>query len=346
MDPLTHGLLGATIGQAGFGRSLGRPALAWGALAAMLPDVDVALIPFTGPMGEWTYHRGITHSLLLSPVAALGLAAFASRHRRKDRRLGAWLALFLAALVSHPLLDFCTTYGTQLLSPLSHRRFAIDAIAIVDVFYSGALALALSAGFALGPGSRAAGRAAASALALTTAYIAWGQHLNSRAEALAREQLAHEGAAATDVKAYPTLLQLYLRRVVAREPGAVRVGWISLWRPGPIAWERFALPDDPVVGAARLTAEGQLLEWFALGQTAAAVLDSANGKIVEIDDLRYGFPARPRNGLWGIRVRFDSDGRPAQPVERVDRPLPAPARVLLGQIWRQTFGRRPSVEVP
>jgi inner membrane protein len=337
MDPLTHGLLGATIGQAGFGRSLGKPALAWGALAAMLPDVDVVLIPLGGPMGEWTYHRGVTHSLLLVPLAALGLAAFASRHDKRDRRFGPWLALFLLALLSHPLLDFCTTYGTQLLSPPSHRRFAIDAIAIIDVFYSFVLAAALLVGWARGATSRPARLAAVLALAASTAYIGYGQRLNVRAEALARQQLSAEGVSAADVKAYPTLLQLYLRRVVAREPDAVRVGWISLWRPGPIAWERFALPRHPLVDVARHTAEGRLFEWFALGQTAATVLDSATGKIVEIDDLRYGFPASPRPGLWGIRVRFDSDGRPTGPVERVDRPMPAPARMLIGQIWRRTF---------
>lgn len=335
MDPLTHGLLGATIGQAGFGRTLGRRALAWGAFAAMLPDVDVVLIPFAGPMGEWTYHRGLTHSLLVAPFVAWGLALLASRKTRD--RFGSWLALLLIALVSHPVLDWCTTYGTQLLAPLSHRRFAIDAIAIVDVFYSGMLAAALLVGWARGALSGPARVAAALALAVSTGYIVHGQRLNIRAAALARQQLAAEGVSGAEVKAYPTLLQLYLRRVVAREPDAVRVGWISLWRPGPIAWRRFALPRDPLVDATRRTPEGRLFEWFALGQTAAAVLDSGAGKVVEIDDLRYGFPASPESGLWGIRLRFDSDGRPTGPVERVDRPLPSSARMLLASLWRQTF---------
>jgi inner membrane protein len=337
MDPLTHGLMGAAIGQAAFGRTLGKRALAWGAFGAMLPDIDVALIPFAGPMGEWTYHRGLTHSVLVAPLVAWALAAFASRRTGVRAGFRPWFLLFLATLMSHPLLDLCTTYGTQLFAPLSRHRFALDAIAIVDPAYSLMFVLALLAGWLRGPASRPARVAAATALVLSTAYLLHGLGLNARAEALARRQLEAEGIRATEVRAYPTLLQLYLRRVVAREAGAVRVGWISLWRPRPIAWERFALPEDRLVDAARHTAEGRLFEWFALGQTAAAVLDSATGKIVEIDDLRYGLPAQPRSGLWGIRVRFDSDGRPVGPVERVDHPLPAPARVLLAQIWRETF---------
>ena len=337
MDPLTHGLLGATVAQAAFGRRLGRSALAWGAFAAMLPDADVALIPFSGPLGEWTYHRGITHSLLVVPFVAWGLAALVARRRPADGAFRRWLTLFLVALLSHPLLDMCTTYGTQLLAPLSHRRFAIDAIAIVDVAYSLMFAAALLVGWRAGLAARSSRAAAWAALVVSSLYLVHGYGLNLRAESLARQQLAAAGVRVDSVKAYPTLLQLYLRRVVVREPGAVRVGFVSLWRPGRIAWERFELPRDPLVEAARETDAGRLFEWFALGQTVGRVMDSASGKIVEIDDLRYGFPARPESGLWGIRVRFDSDGRPAGPVERVDRPLPAPARVLLAQIWRETF---------
>ena len=350
MDPLTHGLLGATIGQ-GFGHTLGRKALFWGALGSMLPDIDIALIPFSGPMGEWTYHRGVTHSVLVGPLVAWGLAAFVSRFvdtppcsppRRGSEALGAarprlWLALFLVALLSHPLLDLCTTYGTQLLAPFSRHRFAVDAIAIMDPGYSLMFVIALLVAWRRGLASAPARVAAALALALSTGYVLHGLGLNARAEAYARRQLRDEGVVSAEVKAYPTLLQLYLRRVVVREGGAVRVGWISLWHPRPIAWERFTVPEDPLVQAARQTAEGRLFEWFALGQTVGAVADSASGKVVEIDDLRYGFPARPQSGLWGIRVRFDSDGRPMGPVERVDHPLPAPARVLLAQIWRETF---------
>ena len=73
MDPPTHGLLGAVIGQAFFARTLGRRALGWGAFLNMLPDVDVALIPALGGLAEWRYHRTATHGLAV--LALLGVAA-------------------------------------------------------------------------------------------------------------------------------------------------------------------------------------------------------------------------------------------------------------------------------
>jgi inner membrane protein len=221
----------------------------------------------------------------------------------------------------------------------SYRRFAIDAIAIIDPVYSLALAIALVVGLARGVGTRPARVAAASALALSTAYLVYGLLLNHEAERLARAQLAEDGLRPERMNAYPTLLQLYLRRLVARNGDEIRVGWISLWNPRRVEWTSFRQADGVLVDEARQTREGRLFEWFTAGQNAAAVDSRPGAAVVEIDDLRFGFPSEPRHGLWGIRVRFDGEGRVVPPVERVDRPLPRTPRALLLQIWRDTFLR-------
>jgi inner membrane protein len=343
MDPPTHGLLGAAIGQALFGRTLGRRALVWGAVGGMLPDVDVVMTA-VGPMGEWLYHRGLTHALWVPPVVGTILGtAIATRERRKqpDRAVpvAAWCWLFVLTMLSHPLLDLCTTYGTVLFAPFSNRRFAIDAIAIIDPVYSLALAAALVVGLARGVGSRSARVAAVGTLVFTTAYLAYGLFLNHQAERLARTQLAEAGIQAERINAYPTLLQLYLRRLVAHGGDEIHVGWISLWSPRRVEWSTFRQAEGTLVDEARQTREGRLFEWFTGGQNAAALESSPGAAVVEIDDLRFGFPSEPRHGLWGIRVRFDGEGRVVAPVERVDRPLPRTPKALLLQIWRQTFLR-------
>lgn len=340
MEPLTHGLLGATIGQAFYGRSLGRRALGWGAFAGMLPDVDIVM-SWTGPMGEFLYHRSITHSVWFGPVvgSALGWLAWRRPGKKPPASLAAWTSLFVVGLLTHPLLDALTTYGTQLLAPLSDRRFALDAVAIVDPAYSLILAAAVAVGLRRQVDSSTFRNAAFAALALSTAYLIYGYTLNERLERQVRQALAAEagsGAAAADVEAYPTLLQLYLRRVVVRHGQEVRIGWVSTWRRDDAGrWEVFEAPADPRIEAARATREGRIFEWFAAGQTVGRVVDA--GAAVEIDDLRYGIPGRPQDGLWGIRVPLDREGRPAGGVTRFNRPLPAsPATLLLG-IFREAF---------
>jgi inner membrane protein len=241
------------------------------------------------------------------------------------------------ALVTHPLLDWFTTYGTQLLAPFSTRRFALDGVAIIDPACTLVLALALAFGLRRGAATPAARRAAWAALGLTTAYLGAGVWMNDRLEERARAELAALGHPARQVSAYPTMFQLPFRRVVARDAGAVRVGFANALGSDPIAWESFAPARGPSVDAARATFEGSVLEWFAMGEATARVEAAESGAVVEIDDLRYGFPGHPRDGLWGVRVHLDAGGRPVR-AERFDRPVPVPPRRLLEQIWRGTLG--------
>ena len=339
MEPVTHGLLGAALGQALVGRRLGRPALLGGALACMLPDVDIAWMNLSGPLGEFVHHRGFTHSAWFGPVVGpvLGWLAWRRFGRAKDD-LAAWILLFVAGIFAHPLLDICTTYGTQFLVPFSDRRFSVDAVAIVDPAYSSILALAIAVGLWKGVASSASKAAAVVGLALSTAYLGYGYVLNERVLSGVRTQLAADGITGADVHAYPTLLQLYLRRVVVRVGPEVRVGFVSAWRrDSRPTWESFVVAPDPRVDAARATPYGRVFEWFADGQTVGRVLETRLGPAVEIDDLRFGFPGRPALGLWGIRVPLDASGRPGGSVERFNRPLPAGARSLVGRIFREAF---------
>lgn len=334
MDPLTHGVLGATLARAGFAARLGPRALGWGALAAMLPDVDIVVIPLLGPFAEWRYHRGLTHALWFGLLAGAALAwVLWRRHGRTA--LGWWTSLLVLTSLSHPLLDWCTTYGTQLLWPFSHRRFAVDAVAIIDPIYTALLLAALAASWG-NARARRAGYAAAVGVALSTAYLAYGYRLNRHIEDEARRQLAARDAAGATVRAYPTLLQPWLRRVVARQPGEVRVGFMSSLAPEAATWSTFVPDHGPLVEAVRATPEGALLEWFARGETAAHVQPHGTSTVVELDDLRYGMPGEPRRGLWGIRAAFDASGRLQGAVERFRRPRPAG---VFSWIWHATFPR-------
>lgn len=341
MEPLTQGLLGAAFGQALCGRALGKRAIPWGAFAGMLPDVDVVM-NWTGPLGEFLYHRSLTHSVWCGPLVGPVLGWLAWRWTgRETGKLGAWIVLFVVGIVTHPLLDAFTSYGTQLLTPLSDRRFAWDAVAIVDPAYSVILAVGIAWGLWRGVASSASRVAAFVALTVSTAYLAYGFAMNEGLKDRVRRDLVTSGvtgAATADVQAYPTLLQLFLRRVVVRVGDEVRVGWVSTWRNNGGRWESFVAPVDPRIEAARATREGQILEWFASGVTAGRVVEARDGRAwAEIDDLRYGFPGRPADGLWGIRVPLDPAGRPAGPAERFNRPLPSSSAEALRFLFREAF---------
>lgn len=121
MDPVTQTVLGGSIGAL-FRPKLGRKAIAIGALCGAIPDIDVV----AGLAGEWAtlvHHRGATHSLLALAAAAPAFGWLGYRWSGR-KNFGTWTYLAFWALITHTLLDSCTSYGTQLLWPLTRHRFA------------------------------------------------------------------------------------------------------------------------------------------------------------------------------------------------------------------------------
>lgn len=137
MDPITHTLTGAALGQAGLKR---RTALAWPALliGANLPDVDVLAL-FASDAQALAFRRGWTHGVLamaLLPLLLTGALLLWSKLRDRRRgtpvRPGPLLLISALAVWSHPVLDWLNIYGIRLGMPFSGRWFYGDALFIVD----------------------------------------------------------------------------------------------------------------------------------------------------------------------------------------------------------------------
>ncbi len=146
MDTITHGIAGALISKAVFrGEDLfashpmnrGR-LITWSLMVgAIFPDSDVLRDLFShDSLLIVTWHRSITHSLVLLPAWALLLAgitrAFAHWRKWEAPSFAALSAIYGVGILSHILLDLVTTFGTMIWSPLNWSRPAWDLIFIVD----------------------------------------------------------------------------------------------------------------------------------------------------------------------------------------------------------------------
>ncbi len=339
MDPFTHAALGATVGLVGFRRRLGRRALAVGALIALLPDADVVAGWIRGPVAEWLYHRGLTHAVPFAVVVGpiLGWAAWRLL-RRGDEGPGPWAGLGVAALLTHPLIDLVTHYGTQLLAPFSPQRFAIPAMPIIDPVFSLMLVVAVVAGLLVRRRVGVAVGIGWAALIACYGYALWGWSINAAAEDEARRQLAAAGRERAEVRAYPTIFQPYFRRIVARLDGEVLVGFHSALNPGPISWTATTPASDAAVVAVAAAPEAGGLSWFADGQVLWRVRRDGTAVVIEARDLRYGFPEPGFEfGIWGLRAPAMADGgAAAHPA--VFRERPEITRERLARLWRLVFG--------
>lgn len=144
MDNLTHSLVGWTLGQTGLKKRT-RKGLAALILGANAPDIDV----FFGwvPWAPLATHRGFTHGLvagvLLLPPMLAGLLWLLDRWQLKrgatfasglPMHFGWLLALSYIGCITHPLLDWQTSYAIQLFSPFSNRWYHNDSLFIIDLW--------------------------------------------------------------------------------------------------------------------------------------------------------------------------------------------------------------------
>jgi inner membrane protein len=341
MDTVTQMLFGATVAQAGFRAKLGPKALLAGAVLGLVPDLDVAVGWIGGPFASWQHHRGLTHSLpfgpLVGPVIGWGLWRWHRRSRQPGAlppdALRAWQWLAMLVLFTHPLIDLFTSYGTQLLWPLTDTRFAINALPIIDPVYSAVLMLALVAG-SLRRRPRLAQDIAAAALLFIGLYSLGGWAFNAHIERVAREDFGR----AADVSAYPLLFQPYYRRVVALTPEAAHVGYYSVLNPRTIAWQALPTAGGPEVDAVRTAPEGRLLQWFAMDKVLWTARPDGMGTVIEGTDLRYGMPGSTNRGAWGIRARVGTDQRVADPVEMIVMPREV-SHDTFSRFWSDMTGR-------
>src|SRR3546814_4063917 len=150
-----------------------RAALLAGAALGTLPDLDslpIALLT-DDPVALMTLHRGASHSLFVLPLAGwLVWAFFRRRGGRVAESPRRWFWAIQAVLLTHPLLDALTVYGTQLLWPLPLRPVMWSSVFIIDPRYTVWLLLACVAAFFLRE-RVAPQRPLVAGLALSTAHL-------------------------------------------------------------------------------------------------------------------------------------------------------------------------------
>ncbi len=330
MDSLSQIALGAAVGVATMGRrtALWKAAM-WGAVAGTLPDLDV-LIDQGDPIRDMVLHRAETHAPFWLTLFSLPFAAGVARlHGEWAQWRRWWLALWLA-LVTHPLLDAMTVYGTQLALPFSNHPFGVGSVFIIDPLYT--LPLLLGTGWALA--SRGTGRGLAAnvaGLALSTAYLAWGAAAQQQVERIARAALATQGIAAERLLVTPTPFNTLLWRVVAIAGDSYHEGFYSLLDASPqVAFDRF--PRGSALMAEVQAIDGvKRLRDFSKGFYALR----QDGSRVVISDLRMG---QEPNYTFAFAV-----------AERRSAAVPLPAPVQVGRrpdigraldwLWRRALGQ-------
>lgn len=334
MDSLSQIVLGAAVAAAIAPAGHHRAALLAGAALGTLPDLDVFVVNTLtdNPVQRMTWHRGLSHSLLVLPL--LGAMIWALFRRRPGSRVSQaparWFWAIQLALFTHPLLDAFTVYGTQLLWPLRPPPAMWSSVFIIDPLYTVWLLAACVAAWLLRE-RRGAQRALVLGLALSSGYLGWSLLAKSMVEREAGRSLAAIGLADAPRFSVPMPFNTLLWRVVAMTPDGFVEGERSLVADrGAISFRRHRSDVAELRKVARW-ADVRELGWFNRGFMKAEVRE---GRLV-LTDLRMG--SEPDYTFRFIVAERSGDGWVPVPVRQPQWPWQARRRLsaMWTRIWAQ-----------
>ena len=292
MDSFTQFALGAAIGGAALGPRAGRKAILWGGVCGTLPDLDI-FVPLGDPVSDFTYHRGVSHAFFFLTLAAPVVAALIWRlHPDLRGSYGRILWMVWLCLVTHPLLDAFTVYGTQVLLPFSDYPVAWSTLFIIDPLYTLPLVVGVvAAWYGVARAPQRAYRVCVAGLLLSSGYVLASMAAKIHVDRVTEAALEERGIGGTPFFTTPTTFNTLLWRIVVMQPeggpdghGAYLEGFYSpLDRSGSI--EFVSYPSRPVL-LNDIAGEWavQRLQWFTKG--FYRVREDEQG--IVLTDLRMG----------------------------------------------------------
>ena len=253
-----------------------------GAVAGTLPDSDV-LIDYGDAVRNMVMHRGHSHSLFWLTLFSLPFGVVVAKIVGQSHLWQRWCVAMCLALITHPLLDTMTVYGTQLAMPFSNYPYAVGSVFIIDLLYT--IPLLVGVGWALK--TRGAGlglRANAVGLWLSTAYLAWGVFAQQHIEGVATGSLAAQGIPAEHVLVTPTAFNSLLWRVVVVTDDVYYEGTRSLFdSSATMAFE----PHPRGEGLAREFKDNPSVQRIRAFSHGFYAMHESSGRVF-IRDLRMG----------------------------------------------------------
>jgi|ERR1035437_926770 inner membrane protein len=230
MDSLTHLALGACMGEAFAGRTLGKKAMLWGALAQSIPDIDFIASFWLDTSSNLLAHRGFTHSFVFCAILTPFFALLAERwHRPHNIRLRQWMLFFGGVIFIHIFIDAFNNYGVGWFEPFSHQRISFNAIYVADPFFSFWPGIACLALVYLKRGMPQRKKWWRMGLGLSALYLLYCLFNKAQIDADVRKILQKQQISYTRYFTTPAPLQNWLWYVVAGNDSGYYVGFRSLF---------------------------------------------------------------------------------------------------------------------
>ncbi len=319
MDSLTQIILGAACGEIALGKKIGNRALLFGAIGGTIPDLDVILghVFFSNSIDQLAFHRGFMHSLLfaflspfmfgwityklynskrnfIKPILSVVIDVpiigwLINKFNNTGKRFGTttikdWVWLYFLAILTHPILDSFTPYGTQLFLPFSDYRVAFNNISVADPFYTLPFLVCVFIVFFYKRNSNKRTKWNRLGLYISSAYMLFTIGNKFYMDAIFKKSFEESEVVFQRFSTQPTILNNILWYGIAETKDDYKVAFYSLLDKSSYADSIISLPKNHHL-LDMTEPDLKTLDWFSNGYYNLSVIDSS--KNIRYNDLRY-----------------------------------------------------------
>lgn len=308
MDSLTQIVLGAAVGEIIAGRRLGYRAALWGAIGGTIPDLDVISALFVDPVSYLTVHRGFSHSIFFAPLLAPLFATIPwLLHRKHLDEFKIWFKIMFWALLTHPILDTFTGYGTQLLNPFSNYGFEINSIFIIDPIYTLPFLFFLILSTVVYRKKYDRTKWAKIGIIISTVYLVSTVFMKFNAEYRIRESAANNNIEIIRMMTIPGPFTSFLWRGLIESNDGFHQAYYSVFDNSSELVFHFSPKERSSLDRFEGTRALEVLTWFSKGYFT--VHEDSSGVI--LNDLRFGsikgWSGDFDSHVFSFRLYFDQD---------------------------------------
>lgn len=277
------------IYDSGYYQKLHHKRITFAAGIILMVGMTVILILFpyliAGKLSLWTIIIGL---LLLTLFSYRLYSNYYAKSPLEEVNLTLrhWYIFFFLTIVTHPILDCFTTYGTQLFQPFSDYRVSWNNISVLDPLYTGPFFTFLIIASFLHKTSRLRSVMNWSGILISSAYMIFTFANKFRVNQVFVNSLKAENIAYHRFLTTPTIANNILWNCVAEMDSFYYVGLYSLLDEDPVVKDMAIIPinnhlikgyeNDPTI---------RKLSWFSDGYNT--FIEKEDGSI-QMNDLRFG----------------------------------------------------------
>ncbi len=252
-----------------------------------------------------------------------------------------WTWLFFWATITHPMLDCCTAYGTQIFQPFWDYRVAFNNVAVADPAYTLPFLLCVLIAWYLTRASKWRRYVTWFGLTISTLYLLFGFYNKIRVDRVFEDSLKAQNIQYERFTTSPTIFNNFLWQGVAEGDTAYYHGMYSIMdKEKYISNFKILDKNHELIEAITDDHSIKILKWFSNGYYN--LTEKPDGSL-EFNDLRYGTLDALVPGEGNYIFKFSIKEKDGEIDVHHIRERPPATDDTFSNYWNRIIGRKDKV---